>query len=158
MGDDIGSGVSSMAVCFDFWSTNVVQLSNKDLYFYKFWCHHPFITQLMTLDKLYWPSRLLWNTEVLSYTKMNSSILDYRQQSECGWFSYTSWLCLPPLWGPSKADDILCSKIQCYSYFYTSKVSVLVTYFSVTSVWEFCRCKSTGSIFLQKNPYFFIGL
>ena len=28
MGDDIGSGLSSMAVCFEFRSTNVVQLSN----------------------------------------------------------------------------------------------------------------------------------
>ena len=28
MGDDIGSGLSSMAVCFDFRGTNVVQLSN----------------------------------------------------------------------------------------------------------------------------------
>ena len=27
MGDDIGSGLSSMDVCFDFLSTNVVQLS-----------------------------------------------------------------------------------------------------------------------------------
>ena len=26
MGDDIGLGLSSMAVCFDFWSTYVVQL------------------------------------------------------------------------------------------------------------------------------------
>ena len=30
MGDDIGSGLSSMAVCFDFCSTNVVQLSNRN--------------------------------------------------------------------------------------------------------------------------------
>ena len=36
----------SMAVCFDFCSTNVVQLSNRNLYFYWFWCHHPLITQL----------------------------------------------------------------------------------------------------------------
>ena len=27
MGDDISSGLLSMSVCFDFWSTNVVQLS-----------------------------------------------------------------------------------------------------------------------------------
>ena len=46
MGDDIGSGLSSMAVCFDFSSTNVVQLSNRDPYFYRFQCHHPLITQL----------------------------------------------------------------------------------------------------------------
>ena len=32
MGDDIGSGLSSMAVCFDFRSTNVVQLSNRNPY------------------------------------------------------------------------------------------------------------------------------
>ena len=30
MGDDIGSGLLSMAVCFDFRSTNVVQLSNRN--------------------------------------------------------------------------------------------------------------------------------
>ena len=46
MGDDIGSGLSSMAVCFDFRSTNVVQLSNRNPYFYWFRCHHPLITQL----------------------------------------------------------------------------------------------------------------
>ena len=46
MGDDIGLGLLSMAVCFDFRSTNVVQLSNRNLYFYRFRCHHPLITQL----------------------------------------------------------------------------------------------------------------
>ena len=47
MGDDIGSGLLSMAVCFDdFRSTNVVQLSNRNLYFCWFRCHHPLITQL----------------------------------------------------------------------------------------------------------------
>ena len=46
MGDDIGSGLSSMAVCFDFRSTNIVQLSNQNLYYYRFRCHHPLITQL----------------------------------------------------------------------------------------------------------------
>ena len=30
MGDDIGLGLSSMPVCFDFLSTNVVQLSNRN--------------------------------------------------------------------------------------------------------------------------------
>ena len=30
MGDDIGSGLSSMDICFDFRSTNVVQLSNRN--------------------------------------------------------------------------------------------------------------------------------
>ena len=34
MGDDIGLGLSSMAVCFDFRSTNVVQLSNRNPYFF----------------------------------------------------------------------------------------------------------------------------
>ena len=33
MGDDIGSGLSSMAVCYDFRSTNKVQLSNQNPYF-----------------------------------------------------------------------------------------------------------------------------
>ena len=46
MGDGIGSGLLSMVVCFDFRSTNVVQLSNRNPYFYWFWCHHPLITQL----------------------------------------------------------------------------------------------------------------
>ena len=36
-----------MAVCFDFRSTNVVQLSNWNLYFYRLRCHHPLITQLI---------------------------------------------------------------------------------------------------------------
>ena len=46
MGDDISSGLSSMAVCFDFRSINVVQLSNLNTHFYQFRCHHPLITQL----------------------------------------------------------------------------------------------------------------
>ena len=46
MGDDIGLGLPSMAVCFDFCSTNVVQLSNQNPYFYRFRCHHPLKTQL----------------------------------------------------------------------------------------------------------------
>ena len=48
MGDDIGSGLSSMAVGFDFCSTNVVQLSdwNWNSYIYRFQCHHPIISQL----------------------------------------------------------------------------------------------------------------
>ena len=46
MGDDIGSGLLFMAVCFDFSSTNVVQLSNRNPYLYQFWCHHPLITCL----------------------------------------------------------------------------------------------------------------
>ena len=46
MGDDIGLGLLSMAVCFDFHSTNIVQLSNRNPYFYQFRCHHPLITQL----------------------------------------------------------------------------------------------------------------
>ena len=34
MGDDIGLGLSSMAICFDFRSTNIVQLSNRNQYLY----------------------------------------------------------------------------------------------------------------------------
>ena len=45
MDDDIGLGLLATAVCFDFRSTNVVQLSNRNPHFYQFWCHHPFITQ-----------------------------------------------------------------------------------------------------------------
>jgi hypothetical protein len=36
MGDDINSGLLSVAVCFDFRSTNVVQLSNQHPDFYWF--------------------------------------------------------------------------------------------------------------------------
>ena len=36
LGDDIGSGLSSMAVCFDFLSTNIEQLSNQNHYLYGF--------------------------------------------------------------------------------------------------------------------------
>jgi len=36
MGDDIGLGLSSMAFCFDFCSTHVMQLSNGNAYFYWF--------------------------------------------------------------------------------------------------------------------------
>ena len=50
MGDD-GLGLLSMAVCFDFHSINVVQLSNQNPYFYQFRCHHPLITQLSFEDK-----------------------------------------------------------------------------------------------------------
>ena len=48
MSNDIGLGLLSMAVCFDFRSTNVVQLSNRNQYFYQFWCNHPLLTQLIS--------------------------------------------------------------------------------------------------------------
>ena len=43
----MGSGLLSMAICFNFLSTNIVQLSNRNLYFYLFQYHHPLITQLI---------------------------------------------------------------------------------------------------------------
>ena len=46
MGDDIGSDLLTMAICYGC-STNVVQLSNQNPYFYWFGCHHPLITQLV---------------------------------------------------------------------------------------------------------------
>ena len=46
MGDEIGSGLMSMAICFDFRSTDVVQLSNLNPYFYRFQCHHPLVNQV----------------------------------------------------------------------------------------------------------------
>ena len=52
MGDDIGSGLSSMAIYYDFCSTKVVQLSNWNPYFYQFQCHHPLITQLSEDEKV----------------------------------------------------------------------------------------------------------
>ena len=47
MGDDIGLGLLFMAICFDFRSTNVVQLGNWNLYFYWFQHHLPLINQLI---------------------------------------------------------------------------------------------------------------
>ena len=44
--DDISLRLSSLNICLDFRSTNIVQLSNPNLYFYRFRCHHPLITQL----------------------------------------------------------------------------------------------------------------
>ena len=59
MGDDIGPGLSFMAVCFDSCSTNVVQLSNQNPYFYQFRCHHPLITQRRrkyeSVSDFFWP-------------------------------------------------------------------------------------------------------
>jgi len=55
MGDDNGLGLLPMAVCFDFHSTNVVQLSNQNPYFYRFQCHHPIITQFMQEIESYNP-------------------------------------------------------------------------------------------------------
>ena len=52
MGDDIGLALSSMAFCFDFCSTNVVQLSNWNPYFYWFGCHCPLITMLSRKIKI----------------------------------------------------------------------------------------------------------
>ena len=46
MGDDISLCMLSIADWYDFCSTNVVQLSNRNLYFYWFQCHHPLINQL----------------------------------------------------------------------------------------------------------------
>ena len=43
MSDDISLGLSSLVVCFDFRSTNLVHLN---LYFHPFRCHRPLITQL----------------------------------------------------------------------------------------------------------------
>ena len=47
MGDDIGSVLLSMVICFDFCSTNVVHLSNRNPYFYWFRCQ-----LIMTVFKL----------------------------------------------------------------------------------------------------------
>jgi hypothetical protein len=53
----MGLGLLSMAICFDFRSTNIVHLSNRKPYFYRFQCHHPLITQLtfnlITVGDLY---------------------------------------------------------------------------------------------------------
>ena len=46
MGDDISASLLCVAVWIHFRSTNVVQLSNRNPYFYRFQCHHPLITQL----------------------------------------------------------------------------------------------------------------
>ena len=82
MGDDISSGLSSMAVCFDFRSTNVVQLSNGNPYFYQFRCHHPLITQLNMGDickiceKMTDSSQLILSLTIISFQ----------------WFAEHAWL------------------------------------------------------------------
>ena len=48
-----------MSVCFDFRSTNVVQLSSRNLYFYQFRCHHPVITQLRNHTYLIFSSLII---------------------------------------------------------------------------------------------------
>ena len=57
MGNDISSGLLSMAVCFDFFSNNVVQLSNRNPYFYWFRWHTQFNPikhlVLLVLSELY---------------------------------------------------------------------------------------------------------
>ena len=48
-----------MSVCFDFRSTNVVQLSSRNPYFYQFRCHHPVITQLRNHTYLIFSSLII---------------------------------------------------------------------------------------------------
>ena len=48
-----------MSVCFDFRSTNVVQLSSRTPYFYQFRCHHPVITQLRNHTYLIFSSLII---------------------------------------------------------------------------------------------------
>ena len=72
MGDDIGLGLWSMAVCFDFRSNNVVQLSNHSLYFYQFPCHNQLITQLYDKDIQRWSNFLIKLLALLS--KLQCSI------------------------------------------------------------------------------------
>ena len=61
MGNAIGSGLLSMAICFDFRWTNIVQPSNRNPYIYQFWYHHPLITQLIWEQLFPWirPERLI---------------------------------------------------------------------------------------------------
>ena len=60
MGNAIGSGLLSMAICFDFRWTNIVQPSNRNPYIYRFRCHHP-LTQLIWEQLFPWirPERLI---------------------------------------------------------------------------------------------------
>ena len=60
MGDVIGLRLSSMAVCFDFHSTNVMELSNQNSHFYQFQCHHPLITQLRKKVRRVIKDKSLW--------------------------------------------------------------------------------------------------
>ena len=70
-------------VCFDFCSTNVVQLCNRNLYFYQFRCHHPLITQLnwdhsAFFQRMRWkfgPSTLLSNKDITALTFDWSTVL-----------------------------------------------------------------------------------
>ena len=65
MGDDIGSGLSSMAVCFDFRSTNVVQLSNRNPYFYRFRCHLSNINKLSSNLSTIYINKKLFRPEMV---------------------------------------------------------------------------------------------
>ena len=51
MGDGIGLHLSTMAVCFDFRSINIVQLSNQNPYFHRFQCHHPPYIKVLLFKK-----------------------------------------------------------------------------------------------------------
>jgi hypothetical protein len=78
MGDDISWGLSSVAICFDFRSTNIVQLSNQNPHLYWFPCHHPLITQLNSLDLSYWimgeSSTILFSLHVNHFLKFTLNV------------------------------------------------------------------------------------
>ena len=69
MGDGIGSGLSSKSVCFDFCSIKVVQLSNRNPYFYRFRCHHPLLTQLRMDANFGFVPPFLWHTVMRNYIR-----------------------------------------------------------------------------------------
>ena len=94
MGDDIGSGLLSMAVCFDFRSTNIVQLSNWNQCFYRFGCHHPLITQLRFLHTSY---KLNWPKVFLLFICFCGCLHTFGNQN-LHWFEMLkreNWSCLP---------------------------------------------------------------
>ena len=74
LGDENSSGLSSMVVCFDFRSTNLVQLSNCSPYFYQFRCHHPLIIQL-TLDSKLCQNKILIHTQGISNIYLKEVLL-----------------------------------------------------------------------------------
>ena len=88
MGDDISLGLLSMAVCFDFRSTNVVQLINRNPYFYGFRCHHPLITKLlyMRLQKGFgFILNLQRLTQIEFQGDLESRELDFLRKFACHW-------------------------------------------------------------------------
>ena len=138
MGDDIGLGLSSMAICFDFCSSNIVQHSNQNPYFYRFQYYHPLMTQFTLSKRLTahnnWSETLLCTLHG-EYHKLircletwykkehkkhqlwsQSKYKDLIEQSRCCWISNrrTNLIALKIVFEPSLQLK-LSSNLNCFS-------------------------------------------